>query len=223
MRRRGFTLIELLVVIAIIAILAAILFPVFAKAREKARQTSCTSNLKQLGLAAVMYAQDYDERLLYYSLPATFADPNTGYACDRMSYIHMLQPYAKNWQMAKCPSLNRGPTNTNCCSRLSVTWSYGPNHTYFTGETPVASGLSMAQFEVVSETIMIAEMQGTQLACGGEFAVGKGGWPATTPTNWGDGANSATSHNDGSNYAFFDGHAKWLKKPEYRNWSWKDH
>ena len=61
-RRKGFTLIELLVVIAIIAILAAILFPVFAKAREKARTSSCASNLKQLGLAAMMYVQDYDEK-----------------------------------------------------------------------------------------------------------------------------------------------------------------
>jgi len=66
MRRRGFTLIELLVVIAIIAILAAILFPVFAKAREKARQASCQSNLKQLALSAVMYRTDYDERNLQY-------------------------------------------------------------------------------------------------------------------------------------------------------------
>ncbi len=64
--RRGFTLIELLVVIAIIAILAAILFPVFAKAREKARQSSCLSNLKQIGLATLQYVQDYDETLPFY-------------------------------------------------------------------------------------------------------------------------------------------------------------
>src|SRR5438034_11408057 len=73
MKRRGFTLIELLVVIAIIAILAAILFPVFAQAREKARQTSCLSNLKQIGLASMMYRQHYDELFApgYYTQPQT--------------------------------------------------------------------------------------------------------------------------------------------------------
>ena len=89
--RRGFTLIELLVVIAIIAILAAILFPVFAKAREKARQTSCLSNMKQIALAAIQYAQDYDERLLNYSRS------NVG------SWREMAEPYVKNTQLFMCP------------------------------------------------------------------------------------------------------------------------
>ncbi len=90
--RRGFTLIELLVVIAIIAILAAILFPVFAKAREKARQASCASNLKQLGLAITQYTQDYDENL-----------PNS---CLNTvgTWRYMIYPYVKSTGVYKCPS-----------------------------------------------------------------------------------------------------------------------
>jgi len=110
--RRGFTLIELLVVIAIIAILAAILFPVFAQAREKARQTSCLSNCKQIGLALQMYAQDYDERL-----PNTGPDwPGNGknpvYAAGYgwAMWVVLLDPYIKSRKVWVCPS---GPTSGN--------------------------------------------------------------------------------------------------------------
>ncbi len=223
MRRNAFTLIELLVVIAIIAILAAILFPVFAKAREKARQSSCQSNLKQLGLAAMQYAQDYDERYAEYSKPWIGNDPNTNYLCNRMSYLHQLQSYAKSWQLAVCPSLARRATNTDCCGRQSVTWSYGPNHTYWYGEPSVGAGNAMATYEVPAQTFMIAEMAVQQMACSGEFAVGATGWPSTTPTDWGGGAWGATIHNDGSNYTYFDGHAKWVKIPQNRNWSMLNH
>lgn len=93
--RRGFTLIELLVVIAIIAILAAILFPVFARAREQAKRTSCLSNLKQLALAAMMYGQDYDELL---PVGATQGNP-------LWNVVQGLQPYVKNSQIFYCPSI----------------------------------------------------------------------------------------------------------------------
>lgn len=101
--RRGFTLIELLVVIAIIAILAAILFPVFARAREKARQSSCLSNTKQLILGILMYAQDYDERLpLDGTLPLSGAYPQAPFWDAR------ILPYVKNEQIFVCPSAASG-------------------------------------------------------------------------------------------------------------------
>ncbi len=106
--RNGFTLIELLVVIAIIAILAAILFPVFAQAREKARAISCLSNIKQVGLAWMMYTQDYDEQTVIpfsdptgnvYQFPTSANDPKAAHW-----WPDLLLPYFKSWQIFVCPS-----------------------------------------------------------------------------------------------------------------------
>ena len=106
-RGRGFTLIELLVVIAIIAILAAILFPVFAQARDKARSAACLSNLQQIGKALMMYAQDYDEKTTWFwnsGAAAAGKDPLAGY------WYQLLLPYTKNAQVFICPSVGtRGP------------------------------------------------------------------------------------------------------------------
>ncbi len=130
MKKRGFTLIELLVVIAIIAILAAILFPVFAKAREKARTASCQSNLKQIGLAATMYAQDYDETMVHYSLPGTGG------------WTAALDPYTKNAQVYVCPS------------KAGVTPGYGYNYLYLgNGST----GTAMASVQSPAETVQFAD------------------------------------------------------------------
>ena len=99
--RKGFTLIELLVVIAIIAILAAILFPVFARARENARKSSCQSNLKQIGLGVLQYSQDYDEKYCPNNWQATGAVPTP----QSLTAWNMILPYVKNTGVFKCPSV----------------------------------------------------------------------------------------------------------------------
>ncbi len=112
MRRRGFTLIELLVVIAIIAILAAILFPVFAKARAKARQTSCLSNVRQIATGILSYAQDYDECIPTESGAllgggVDWGNPGASSAVPNTSWSGVCQPYIKNLQIWYCPEAGR--------------------------------------------------------------------------------------------------------------------
>lgn len=103
---RGFTLIELLVVIAIIAILAGLLFPVFAQAREAARKTQCLSNAKQIGAAAMMYANDYDERILPWIVPTGLARDTA--RRDRNTWVHLIQPYSKSGEPARLDNLPTG-------------------------------------------------------------------------------------------------------------------
>lgn len=122
--RHAFTLIELLVVIAIIAILAAILFPVFAKAREQARKTACLSNEKQIGTALVMYAQDYDE-----SYPVRYGDYETlPGSVDKlqMSWKSMLYPYIKSYDVFKCPSNDAAKVGMNAWDPVTSTYVSNP-------------------------------------------------------------------------------------------------
>jgi prepilin-type N-terminal cleavage/methylation domain-containing protein/prepilin-type processing-associated H-X9-DG protein len=136
--RPAFTLIELLVVIAIIAILAAILFPVFAQAREKAKQTTCTSNMKQIGLSLMMYTQDYDETYPTNSwdlAPVGTTDNDSGNPNyrTRFNWIWQLLPYTKNRQIWRCPSDPNPKGNGSCYSASPGEWgiptpnSYGVN------------------------------------------------------------------------------------------------
>ncbi len=197
MRRSGFTLIELLVVIAILAILASILFPVFARAREKARQASCLSNLKQIALGVMMYAQDHDELLCYYQRPF-------GYA-----WWDDLQPYLKNTQIQVCPS--KSDWNPGHATHKS---GYGLNDTVFPAgpaagvSTPAPVALGQIQYP--SETIGGADKD--------QGNVRMVGIPFKASTTWP--YNVGTRHNDGANFFFMDGHAKWMGKAA--DWSTSD-
>jgi len=199
MTRRGFTLIELLVVIAIIAILAAILFPVFAKAREKARQSSCLSNIKQLSLGWMMYAQDFDERGCLWGMSSQYYSP-----------LETTQPYIKNVQLIICPShqfcLNTcGYTRTESARGLrqgpasyafnEFTEGYGEVNGVSGSQYLGASGVALGNLKIPAETIIFGD--------------------GTCDRFWGkpyvDSYNSGSYryHNDGNNYGFADGHAKW--------------
>jgi prepilin-type N-terminal cleavage/methylation domain-containing protein/prepilin-type processing-associated H-X9-DG protein len=185
--RRGFTLIELLVVIAIIAILAAILFPVFAKAREKARQTSCLSNCKQIGLGMLQYCQDYDEQMpyTYWTAASSYTWPDG--SVRQGMWMVSVYPYVKNTQLFNCPS-----------SPYTWTGAYmGLGFSYpFNG---LIGGAKLGT--IVQPTQCVMNICGDYYWSDGQI---DGDAIPTRPS-------VTPRHNEGTNAVMVDGHAKWFK------------
>jgi prepilin-type N-terminal cleavage/methylation domain-containing protein/prepilin-type processing-associated H-X9-DG protein len=230
-RQTGFTLIELLVVIAIIAILAAILFPVFAQAREKARQSACLSGLKQVGVAFMMYVQDYDE-----VGPQIWFGPNS--TNQRYFWMDALTPYVKSAEFfSSCPSKNFGvwvPSPrieqplANNGSRNNV--SFTANSLYAsTNDTPDGqattppireAGVPYASYLLPADTLMFGDGTGYYIA----YSSNKNDLRLETAPPFSTGltfpnvgrstdrnARFAGRHSLGANWAYCDGHAKWLR------------
>jgi len=239
-KHQGFTLIELLVVIAIIAILAAILYPVFAQAREKARTISCLSNEKQIGLALAQYTQDYDEK-----------NPNgvNYYFPGGNGWAGQIYPYVKSVNVYRCPN--------EFTPNAPVSYAYNSNNTAPTGTT--VDSYSISQYNAPSKTVLLAEVQGNYAwgysvsdpgsstssdayvgngSNGGSpagFGVdgwsqpninlnGQGTWTSPRSLQWATGylRNTSTAdhavyaaatgrHQGGSNFIMADFHAKWMK------------
>lgn len=244
----GFTLIEILVVIAIIAILAAILFPAFARARENARRTSCMSNMKQLGLGMLQYAQDYDEHY-YGGNRVTNAGPLT-YLFVGVGWAGAVYPYVVSTQVYKCPN------DTNPGSGTNVPVSYAMNK--------YAADTALAAHQYPAMGILFSEMSGSSINVRNPLETGSPtysamddghilwwaksdgaiqccklgakiyptrgagvkGWTASSTVEYyKDDDNlgpqpTQPRHFSGANYAYMDGHAKWVRPEAVRSFQY---
>lgn len=191
--RRGFTLIELLVVIAIIAILAAILFPVFARARAKARSAACQSNLKQIGLAIMMYAQDTDEMLPIWGYGNT-GSPDNGPAQGFYAWDTVVMPYMKNQQILCCPDNPYGRQFRGYAITRYTADAYGDNR-----------ALAMDYVPKPADVVLLFDKGGKAPGLCGDAAA-EAFFQSTAST--GTGLKTDMFHNGGKNFVYLDGHVK---------------
>jgi len=246
LKKKGFTLIELLVVIAIIAILAAILFPVFSRARENARKTACLSNLKQLGTALAMYTQDWDECLPTFETPCA-AGKNGQFT--GLNWFEQLMPYVKNTDVFSCPSSRttdtwmsncypalHGQSNFHCNYGYNVAVQESPFAGIWWGQTWRASVYRLASLAVPSEAVVIGDSSTTRTVnnwgdanYGINVQVAFAKWTPNTPfdgvqcgcpptiTDLATAKSKWSPHTDGAIVVFADGHAKWYQAEQLRS------
>jgi prepilin-type N-terminal cleavage/methylation domain-containing protein/prepilin-type processing-associated H-X9-DG protein len=233
-KRAGFTLIELLVVIAIIAILAAILFPVFAQARESARQISCASNLRQINLGIAQYIQDYDERFPIWEYDLTPGDPRKGkpdqpwgvFTAQHIGWDKAIFPYVKSTQAYKCPSVASPGNDANDPSKDDSGWTGTTNYAIncrLVGHTDTDSWqpAHISELNFAASTVLLAEdgKHSSTGACSANDGF-EWGWTGDHKQRlqW-DGIEAGTTnptlrpslvrHKGGANYGFTDYHVKW--------------
>lgn len=231
--RSGFTLIELLVVIAVIAILAAILFPVFAQAREKARQASCQSNLRQLGLATLMYSQDYDEVYPLYQY-----DDCAGFVCYQYWFgrrtdtgwdktLGLIYPYMKNHQVQRCPSFTARPRFGDG-NGYGYNWGYIGSDYWMTYSWPPLNPASQAALSAPADKALFADAGFVNVPWfGGDGQVMETAGIDPPSAWWGnptvdfrhvdngkiiDTAAQQVTHKGLANFTFADGHVKAFKQ-----------
>ncbi|HVK02531.1 MAG TPA: DUF1559 domain-containing protein [Armatimonadaceae bacterium] len=223
--RSGFTLIELLVVIAIIAILAAILFPVFAKAREKARQTACLSNTKQIGLGLMMYVQDYDETWPCgrYITPSSGSPYPGGHG-----WAQSVYPYVKNEGLFACPS-DDTTVPTGAPNNTVMSYAMNANLAQIADQDLTKPAMTVALVEVSGNDGYVRDMSaldgrapaasGPIVATGGsagglargQYRTGPIGFPERNFTDQSAPRLGLARHNEGSNFLCGDGHSKWAR------------
>ncbi|MGD9497901.1 MAG: DUF1559 domain-containing protein [Armatimonadota bacterium] len=207
MRRCGFTLIELLVVIAIIAILAAILFPVFARAREKARQVACLSNMRQLGLAMGMYIEDWRGVVPWDDLTLGGAPEGTA---PTWTWRLMIQPYVQNTQIFVCPTASRLGSFDGTWPDYGQSAGYAINMVHWDNDLGTAAepppGHPVQDIREPTRTVLLLDYTGNYSIS--HWGTQQHGFVRTDA--------AATRHNDGCNYLFCDGHVKWHTPTQIR-------